>query len=201
MERHAKQWVNETKNDLLVLDSTIFSDRLHSNNDGGVSGEGHVLEVYSTYDDTAFGIIATPTRNYNAATTSSAVNRRTATTTTNDEKYNIQTTNPCTQGTILRCVGSSVPKRGMKAFFSIQCGVNLTYFGSDLYFFTPSSSSSPYIRSYVCKGIDNSTAASTIRPQWRFRGYYPKESDCNLLQNASYNETLCSVSTCCHDVL
>lgn len=102
-------------------------------------------------------------------------------------------TTTCLKG-VRRCVGSSVPKEGMVAFFSITCG-NMTYLGPDRYNFglpqnvTDSSAAVDPIRSYVCDDLGHN-----VRPVWKLMGYFSAQGGCEFLRNASYDKRFCLTS-------
>ena len=89
----------------------------------------------------------------------------------------------CTKGQI-QCVGTSSPTQGKKATFYISCG-NLSYVGSNMYFFSPDKlSDQDPIRAYVC--IDQ----PDIRPSWTLLGFF-QEGDCDTIQNATLDDGYC----------
>lgn len=150
VEGDAKQWVDETANDLLEIGDFV----------------GRSLVMYPV-DNSVYGIAAATERGGETTT--------------------------CSRG-VVRCIGSSVPEKGMKAYFSITCG-NRTYLGPDRYFFSPRneidvpSPESP-IRSYACNGLDHS-----VRPEWRLMSYYPADDECKSLINATYDSSFCVSAT------
>ena len=103
------------------------------------------------------------------------------------------TTTSCGQGTS-KCIGSSTPKSGSKAFFSITCG-SASYFGPNQYYFSPDRDTpNDTIRPYAC------TNNIWSRTSWKMLGFFPlNDNVCKSLENSEYDLDFCTteVSVLC----
>lgn len=89
------------------------------------------------------------------------------------------------------CVGSTVPKPGLRPQFYITCG-GATYFGPNLYNFSPPRDKSgpreewEPIRSYRCMG-----QPAGVWPTFKLLGFFPTDNSCSGVTFSSYDEDFC----------
>ena len=106
------------------------------------------------------------------------------------------TSTSCSTGTVV-CTGSTNYGFELFPFFAISCG-SRSYFGRDLYRFSPGRNSSTDIffqggvlQPYACEGepVD-------VRPTWKLIGYFnPADEGCASLENYSYAEDFCAADS------
>ena len=102
----------------------------------------------------------------------------------------IEDQEPCAKG-IQRCSGYAAPQPDHRPLFFMACG-DEKYLGVNKYHFSPSrASTSDTIRSYVC---NNDQTLGGVRPTWKLMGYF-RSGECDFLQNAEYDESLCTAPT------
>ncbi len=86
---------------------------------------------------------------------------------------------------VAHCNGSTVPSLSTVAHFAITCG-NVSYFGSNLYHFTPQGSTDA-VRAYAC---DLPGATGDTRPRIVYMGYFV-EGACSPLATSAFEDNVC----------
>jgi len=92
--------------------------------------------------------------------------------------------------TIQRCQGFAMPVTNTFRLFAIECGLNQTYIGYDLYHFSPSELDAHgtfHYRPYICDDL----GSHGPRPRWKLLGYFPLGS-CSSVEGAKFDSDFCS---------
>lgn len=90
----------------------------------------------------------------------------------------------CASSQTLVCNGSTTPQTNAKALFQVVCGTNSAV-TDDPYYFTPTDTSSGYVRSYVCDGQPG------VRPTWTLLGFFAAGACADIAVGYTMDSTLC----------